>query len=413
MNRLIQSVLVLTVFENISTALAEHGTFFYTHEKLAFGALPNLALGVVSGLCYVIGAAKSHAFSRRLGERNVLLGTMVLQIVTAGLMAFLALPMVLDRGVMSTLEVSVWLSVLFCVLSLLFGVKWPVIESYLAAGQTPAESASSVGWFNLGWSGGVVVAVAVAGWLLKVWAPWLFVVPVITSVLAIGLVLRWPARPVHLENDHPQRPSAVVLSRYGRLLVSSRWQMFTSYALYFVMVPLFPIVFRDLGVGVAMATVFASMVALARFLTFAAMHRWKGWHGRPVLLWVGLVLAPLSAWAVLVGDALWVVVVGQLVFGFSAGLCYFSALYYALVIHNAGVEAGGDHEAVIGAGFVVGPVVGLGATKLGVLMGNAWLGMTLGLLPLLAVGTYKGAAPLAQLLREDRARRDAGPAVSA
>ncbi len=51
-------------------------------------------------------------------------------------------------------------------------------------------------------------------------------------------------------------------------------------------------------------------------------------------------------------------------FGIAGGMTYYAALYYAMVMKNAAVEAGGAHEGLIGSGLMVGPVIGLGAVYL-------------------------------------------------
>jgi hypothetical protein len=43
------------------------------------------------------------------------------------------------------------------------------------------------------------------------------------------------------------------------------------------------------------------------------------------------------------------------------GLTYYAALYYALAVGHAEVEAGGSFEALIGAGYFLGPLLGIGA----------------------------------------------------
>jgi hypothetical protein len=53
------------------------------------------------------------------------------------------------------------------------------------------------------------------------------------------------------------------------------------------------------------------------------------------------------------------------------GTIYAGAFYYAMAVGAAEVEAGGKHEALIGAGYCLGPVCGLLAGK-AVEMG--WIG---------------------------------------
>ena len=59
-----------------------------------------------------------------------------------------------------------------------------------------------------------------------------------------------------------------------------------------------------------------------------------------------------------------VVLLGELCFGLGAGMVYYAALYYAMVVKRASVHAGGGHEGLIGSGFVIGTLLGLAATKL-------------------------------------------------
>ncbi len=62
-------------------------------------------------------------------------------------------------------------------------------------------------------------------------------------------------------------------------------------------------------------------------------------------------------------------------------MVYYSSLYYAMIVKNASVEAGGGHEGLIGAGFALGPVAGLVGVALQPALGSAVLGMVLGVGP--------------------------------
>lgn len=50
---------------------------------------------------------------------------------------------------------------------------------------------------------------------------------------------------------------------------------------------------------------------------------------------------------------------GLAVLGFGVGMIYTGALYYAMEVGNAEIDAGGKHEAFIGLGYLGGPVIGL------------------------------------------------------
>jgi MFS family permease len=50
---------------------------------------------------------------------------------------------------------------------------------------------------------------------------------------------------------------------------------------------------------------------------------------------------------------------GLAVMGFGIAMTYCGALYYALAVQSAEIDAGGKHEALIGLGYTLGPACGL------------------------------------------------------
>ncbi len=50
--------------------------------------------------------------------------------------------------------------------------------------------------------------------------------------------------------------------------------------------------------------------------------------------------------------------------GVGLGVVYYAALYYAMAVGRAQVEAGGTHEGLIGAGYTIGPLAGLAGTAI-------------------------------------------------
>jgi predicted MFS family arabinose efflux permease len=66
----------------------------------------------------------------------------------------------------------------------------------------------------------------------------------------------------------------------------------------------------------------------------------------------------------LLATQLWLVVLAQLVFGFAAGLIYYSSLFYSMDVGGeTQAEHGGLHEAAIGVGVFAGPAVGAAALQ--------------------------------------------------
>jgi hypothetical protein len=135
--------------------------------------------------------------------------------------------------------------------------------------------------------------------------------------------------------------------------------MLSSYTLLFLLAPLLPQVFRRLGCSVEQATLFASCLDAVRLVTFALLALLPGWHGRLAPLLLSALGLPLGFCAIALGTTLPSVLAGEIIFGVLAGVSYYAALYYALLVQNASVDAGGSHEGLIGIGLVLGPAVGL------------------------------------------------------
>jgi hypothetical protein len=204
------------------------------------------------------------------------------------------------------------------------------------------------------------LALALAGPLIASGHPGaLFVLATLLNLGSLLLLPLFPARVLHMEDSHPSRPLGAALARYRSLLHASRWSMLSSYALMFLLAPLLPEVFRRLGCSVQRATLWASCLDAVRLATFAYLAIVASWHGRRGPLLLSAVGLPLGFCAIVFGGSLSSVLLGELVFGILAGVSYYAALYYALVVQNASVDAGGAHEGLIGLGLVIGPAVGL------------------------------------------------------
>ncbi len=383
----LRRLLLVTFLESLGTILFERGVYFYTEARLGFSPTMNLWLAVVFGLFYVAGAMVSHAVSHRVGEKRVLLAALVVQM--AMVLAILVTP---TPGAMFVAAV---------VLGLCNGIKWPVAESYVGAGRSARQQATAVGQFNMAWSASVPLAMVITGPLVAWDLPRLpglgiFVAAGICSAVSLWLIRTLPARPMHMAVDHPDRPAATMLASYRSLLWSSRCSMLGGYCLLFILAPLMPFIFGRLGYEAKTASSLSGVLDLVRFVTFAALGWWVGWHGRKWPVVVAAVLMPVGFFMVVLGTDTATVLGGEVLFGAMAGVSYYAALYYALVVKNASVDAGGVHESLIGVGFFVGPLLGLVAQRVGY---GAGVG------PLVVVCVLASAAPLLWRGRVERGRK--------
>jgi predicted MFS family arabinose efflux permease len=389
-----RAVFAFTFLQSFAGVLLSRGVYFYTHERLAFTATQNLFLGLGYGIAYIAGAFVSHRLTSRLGERR-LLSWLLTSLIATHVVLF-AMP----RGPV--------LAVALPLISFFLGVHWPIVESFMSAGETPGQLLRVSSRYNVTWATSVPLGIGVSGTLIASPRPeTLFLVPAVFSAAALVVVLlRFPRRLLHLDSAHPERPRAAEIPRYAALTVSARWGMMLSYSLIFLLAPLMPNILQQLGLNVARSTPAAALLDVGRLLSFGVVALYSGWRLRAVPMVAALVTLPVAFCMVLFAQHLALALAGELLLGLAAGFAYSSALYYALVVKNASVDAGGAHEALIGLGYALGPIAGLAAK--GVAAASGGSGNTLGILaaalPLVALCLYGGLRPLGAL--RTRARAD-------
>jgi predicted MFS family arabinose efflux permease len=361
-------LLLISFIESFATILFERGVYFFAHDVLRFSDAANLWLALVFGCTYVAGALVSHALTRRARERTVVFAALGGQIVMNLLLARW------PNGLCTFIGSAV--------LGGLNGITWPVIESYVSAGLSPGQTARRIGAFNVAWSLSVPISIGVVGPILAVRAVGVFWLAAAINVATVLLALRLPPRPDYLEQPHPEALDRADLRRCNGLMVSSRWLLLLGYSTMWILATLFPRIFDDLGYQVA-GTALSGVLDVIRMGAFIVLQVWVAWHGRRWPIVVGMIGLPIGFLLAVSGVNLPVVLAGEVVFGLSIGVVYYAAIYYAMLVKNASVAAGGGHEGLIGLGFAVGPLAGLGGVALYACgaVGSPFWGTMLGALP--------------------------------
>lgn len=385
-------LLALTFLQSFGSVLLSRGVYFYTHDRLAFSATENLLLGLAYGAVYIAGARASHTLTARVGERRLLLALLGLLVAAHVLVFFWPTGWALAIGL--------------SVISFLLGIKWPIVESYMSAGETPTELLGTSARYNVTWASSVPLGLAVSGSLIASPVPeLLFLVPAVLGAVAFLVARTFRERPEHLHEGHPERPNAGELERYAALTVSARVAMMLSYSLIFLLAPLMPDILSRLGLEVATSTPAAALLDTGRLVSFLVVAAYAGWRSRAAPLALAVVALPVAFCMVLFASHIAVALAGELLLGLAAGFAYYSALYYALVVKNASVDAGGAHEALIGLGYALGPLAGLGAQIVaGAASGDAKaFAIFAAALPLVLPGVFLALRPLAAIERRGSA----------
>lgn len=354
------AVLAVTIINSLGTGVVINGIFFLAKSRYGFTAWESFLLGVVIGVTYIPAALGIGPFLKRMARRSERVTTRgVLAAITAVMAGMCFLPLAADKIGGGSGEWAVWAFI--GAYSPLSGVLWPIVESYVSGGRRGASLGRATGQFNIAWS----AAVAGAFWLI---APFveprpLEVIAGLGAVQAAGLVLlMWfTAEPARHAEHHEPHPAS-----YRRFLTIFRLQLPASYVVIAALSSYIPFTLQKLGTAAVWETPITSVWMAARIGVFALMGATAGWHGRWWPAFAGGILM-VAGFAAVVGSAfvpgmgLISLVAGLAAFGVGASIVYTAALYYVMEVGNTEVSAGGSHEALIGVGYTLGPLCGLGA----------------------------------------------------
>ena len=368
MPRLIRPVFVLTFLLSFATILLQRGIFFLFKEYYQISETCSLLLALVTGAIYVAGACLSHPLARHIPERRALLCLLAGLVGCAG------------AGLGTR---DFWaLAAIITIFSMLVGMIWPIVESFVTSGQNAQQASKSVGGFSMSWSLALPLSVWTSGHLIAAGPRILFMAALLFLGAVAALTLALPPRPPPHSHETASQPPP---PDYTPLLYASRWTLVGGYALLLILVPLLPIIFTRQGYPVAQATFLAGILEITRPAVFVAMFLTTGWHGHRSLILLSMLMLPLGFALTLFGTSPWIFVPGELIFGIAASVSYYCALYYAMVISHGSVDGGGGHEAVIGIGFTIGPLMALSGQFLGGKTGDAQLGLIAGIAPIILV----------------------------
>jgi hypothetical protein len=336
--------MLVTALGSVSGGVFWTGVFFVTREHYRFSAAENLTLALVMGTGYALVARSAGAVSRRFERLGVR------RLAAAGLFAW-ALAASLPGFV--TTRLGMWLCAVLG--AAIPGVIWPVMESFLGGGRHGRGLRRALGFFNLTWTFFTAVPVIVSPWLTQLSPLGPLFLCTVTNFLAIAALVRLPLHPAPA---HPESAEAAVGREYPALLGASNWLLPLSYLLLSTLSPILPHRLSALGTPVPAALVAATWM-VARFAALGVMAAFPYWHGRWGALVAASVALLLGVALTLLAPSLLLTMVGLALFGAGLGITYFCAIYYALAVGHAAVDAGGGFEALIGLGYMLGPLVGL------------------------------------------------------
>lgn len=366
--------------------------FFHLRTEFGFGNRDNLYFAAANGFVYVFASWFAGRFAQRRGYFPALYLGFGLMALALGSGAFL-------HTLFGQIIVMLVWTIGTC-------FSWPTLEALASDRESRSGLARMVGIYNVVWASGAAIAYFSGGALLE-WlgARSLFWFPAILHGIQFILTLWLHGKSRTMEYAAAEPDPSVgadpgnVGPAAGKAFLRLAWLANPfAYIAMNTLIPLIPALALRMNLSTREAGFVASVWMFARLFAFVGLWFWTGWHYRFGWL-IGAYAGMIASFsAILLVPNLAVIVVAQLIFGFAVGLIYYSSLYYSMAVGESKGEHGGFHEALIGVGLFVGPM--LGAITLQWLPGSADAGIW-------AVSTLL-VFGLVVLLRMPRPRRPAG-----
>ncbi|MFO7302577.1 MAG: hypothetical protein DIU54_009210 [Acidobacteriota bacterium] len=357
--RLKDAAFALTAVNTVASYYYFTYLFFYLRDRHGFGDRGNLWVAALHGAVYIFAAWFGGRFAARRGYAVSL---------AAG---FAGLALSIGAGLF--VSSAAGLVALVAVYTVVLLLTWPALEALVTHGAEGWRVSHAVGLYNLTWSGAAALGYFTGGPLYD-WlgAHLIFTVPAVLCAAQCAVVA-WLARGgegrgvrTAASGAAPDpAPLAAAGGRRDPVFLRLGWMANPlAYTAIYTLLAVMPGVATDLGLTPTEVGLYCSVWMFARLLAFGVLWRWHGWHYRFRFLAAGYLVLMASFVAVLLASSTVGLIVGQIVFGLSAGLMYYSSLFYSMDLAESRAEHGGLHEAGVGVGICAGPAIGAASLDL-------------------------------------------------
>jgi MFS family permease len=332
-------VFCLEALGSVGANLLQYGIFFYMHHHFGWGARQNLLLSCAQGSVYVIGALAATPLARKF-DRQKLVRVVLIVLIASTVLAVYA---------PSPAEIVV----LLLVYVIASAVQWPVIESLASVGADADQLSRRLSIYNLIWSGTGAVTVAFCGIIIARSENGIFWAAAAAHTLGLILLLRIRPQAQHAHAHIDPEPELIRSRQLAMRL--SRIALPASFAVIYslgAIMPTLPVIQQT---HPELRTLVASIWMIARWLSFVLLGTMVWWHTRPRALLIAAIVLLITFLGITLVPELWYMIVCQIAMGLVMGLIYAASLYFGMVLSKGSTAQGAYHEALIGAGSVLGP----------------------------------------------------------
>ncbi len=254
-----------------------------------------------------------------------------------------------------TLVASVWHIVLVsAAVGLVLSAFWPTMQSWVAKGNSGERLIRILGKFNISWGAGVMAGPALGGQLFAMDPHLPFT---LCSIVVVGVFLTLAfSRPGTADRD--EQPESQNIPTDRRFLTVSWIANFATFFATGLVRSLFPKFATDAGVSPGLLGQMMAIVGLAQVVSFYLVSRSGWWQNRlgPMIIIQclgagGLILIACS-------DSILLLSLSLASVGLLIGATFTWSMFYSLRSPSRSRSRAGIHEAIVGSGFLFGPLLG-------------------------------------------------------
>jgi DHA1 family multidrug resistance protein-like MFS transporter len=349
--RVRKPVLLLSISLLFNTALivTTFSMIFYARDRFQASATLIGWLAAVPHLCYFCGCFALRPLYRLLLPRySLILATAAAAALLAGMLVVRSVPL---------------LFVLYGLFGFSLSLFWPPLMGWLSFGREERELNTTLGRFNLSWSGGYIIAPAVAGLLLQlgIGVPFRAAALIMSAICLAVLLASLAVAGIRQDQQRePIRRRTEKLEDRSTPLRYPAWiGLFATYVILGITMSIFPLYLRE-EIGLAETRIGLLLLIRALFSTlgFILLSRLSFWHfnSRLMILAQGMIAAGAAMLAVLSTFCGFAVVLAA--FGLLFALSYNNSLFHGVSGSLRRSARMAVHEGLLTAGMVAGSAIG-------------------------------------------------------
>lgn len=333
-----------------ATAYYFNYLMFVLQREYHFDDKQNLAVGAIHGLIYIAASWLGGKAGQKAGYFTLL------RIGFIGMAISIALAGLFSTVLMQLVALAGW-TVTMC-------FTWPMLEAITCEHEDAITLPHRLGLYNVVWAACAAFAYFSGGMIFEtLGARSLYWLPCIIHIAQF--ILTYPFQKWHddwLAHAPAIRGEAAVIGEgVGKPRYFQKLAFLANPFAYMsinTLVAVVPGIAANNHLTVAEAGRIMSIWFCVRAVSFVVLWFWHGWHYRFGWFVGSFILLIGSFLSIMMANAVWQLVVAQLIFGFATCLIYYSSLLYAMDGSETKGEHGGIHEALIGAGICGGPAIG-------------------------------------------------------